>query len=300
MPVSLAKRTSRAADSRTCAAEPGDDSTARSDMVWIESTTSTRRSAPRAARGSSRRGSRRAACSVVDAGRAGARAGRPARSDSSPVTYSTGSVAAQRVGGLQQQRRLADARVAARAAPPSPRTSPPPSTRSSSPMPVDGAVSVSSVTSITVLLVARGADRAAAPAALTHVAVTASEGVPGLAVGALALPLRRARAAGAADVAGAGLGHGSRSADAGEGIQHAPDRPRMLTPTTIQGKSAANFGASPCAESRRFVVLARHRSPRRGPGQSAARRRAQKLGVTRSSTSSARVPWASSTARSTR
>ena len=39
--VSLANRTSRAADSRTCTAEPGEDSLSSVCIVWIESTTST-------------------------------------------------------------------------------------------------------------------------------------------------------------------------------------------------------------------------------------------------------------------
>ena len=113
VPVSLAKRTSRAADSRTCTAEPGDDSDSSVCMVWIESTTST---LARAARASSRIG--------LDAGlgREPQRAGlepQPARAQRDLAhgllagRIQHGPLAAQRVGRLQQQRGLADARVAA-------------------------------------------------------------------------------------------------------------------------------------------------------------------------------------------
>ena len=46
--VSFAKRTSRAADSRTCTADPGEDSESSVCMVWIESTTRTLARADRA------------------------------------------------------------------------------------------------------------------------------------------------------------------------------------------------------------------------------------------------------------
>ena len=42
VPESFAYRTSRAADSRTCTADPGDDSESSVCIVWIESITSTR------------------------------------------------------------------------------------------------------------------------------------------------------------------------------------------------------------------------------------------------------------------
>ena len=47
-PVAFAKRTSAAAGSRTCAADPGEDSTSVANMVWIESMTSTRAPVSRA------------------------------------------------------------------------------------------------------------------------------------------------------------------------------------------------------------------------------------------------------------
>ena len=152
VPVSLANRTSRAADSRTCTADPGDDSDASVCMVWIESTTSTR---AWAAAASSRIASTRVCAArrnVVDS-RPSRRERRATwRTDSSPEQYSTER---SRLNASAAWSSSVDLPMPG--SPPSritePATSPPPSTRSSSALPLEARVSVSSVTSITVLLV---------------------------------------------------------------------------------------------------------------------------------------------------
>ena len=88
----------------------------------------------RSTRCRARPGPRRAARDRPRAGRAARRAGGPGRP--TPRRSRTAPAAADAGGDLEQQRRLADPGLAADAGRASPGTSPPPSTRSSSPMPV--------------------------------------------------------------------------------------------------------------------------------------------------------------------
>ena len=144
MPSCLAMRVSCAAHSRTCATEPGADcSCLRLQRLDRVDHRDARPLGSERGRDLLELRSRRAARTP-----AASRPSRRARSatcspDSSPVTYSNlrGGERAQR---LQQQRRLADARIAADQHH-LPATRPPPSTRSSSPMPVGMRSSVARV-----------------------------------------------------------------------------------------------------------------------------------------------------------
>ena len=114
VPLALAVRVSCAAHSRTCATEPGAEVSCSEYRVWIESITQNRRLLGL---------DRGQDLLELDLGqhahlRCASRPRRRARSAtcaplSSPVTYSAVICARQRIERLQQQRRLADARVAA-------------------------------------------------------------------------------------------------------------------------------------------------------------------------------------------
>ena len=113
MPVALAWRTRLAVDSRNCVTAPGAASTSATDMVWIESITRT--SAPVSA---TRRGCARRPVSATQLESCGADA-EPARALGHLAhgflagRVQHGLVAGERRGALQQQRRLADAGLAA-------------------------------------------------------------------------------------------------------------------------------------------------------------------------------------------
>ncbi len=113
MPVVFAWRTRLAVDSRNCVTAPGAASTAATDIVWIESMTST--CAPASAARSRMRSTAVSATSLRLPASTASRRARSAtwRTDSSPVAYRTPCCPGKRRGALQQQRRLADAGLAA-------------------------------------------------------------------------------------------------------------------------------------------------------------------------------------------
>ena len=145
VPVDLAWRTRLAVDSRSCVTAPGAASTFATDIVWIESITSTR--APVSAVASRMRSSAVSATSLSPSVPTPSRRARSAtwRTDSSPVAYST---AWSRASAAAHCRSSVDLPMPG--SPPisvtDPGTRPPPSTRSNSAKPVAMRVS-GSVTS---------------------------------------------------------------------------------------------------------------------------------------------------------